>query len=94
MVLGSTGVKNRDSISNGREAEGHARDDEGSGAGVDMVAQHSGASLTATLSWSCFVEQHLHNLVLMQHDMQRTWLLVRPAFSFVRMPHGGNGWRV
>ena len=78
-----------------REIEGHAHD-EGSGAGVDMVArmQHScttGASLTATLSRKCFVVRHLHKLVLMQHDMQRAWLLVRPAFPCIRMPHHGNG---
>jgi len=72
MLSGSTCIKNKDSISNGREAEaeGHARGDEGSGAGVDMVAQHSGASLTAT-RYLEVVSSRSTLQVLMQHDMQQ-----------------------
>jgi len=76
------------------EAKSHSRDDEGSGAGVDMVA-HMQHSCTTRQRYRGSVSKcdnlHKHKLVLMQHDMQRAWLLVRPAFPCVRMLHPGNG---
>jgi hypothetical protein len=79
----------------GQEAKSHYRDDEGSGAaGVDMVA-HMQHSCTTRQRYRGSVSKcdnlHNHKLVLMQHDMQRSWLLVRPAFLYVRTPHRGNG---